>query len=91
MRLCRHCYEKSASRPSGLCWHCYYTPSVRARYPSTSKFARRGVGDFNGKAKLPSCPTHATPGSAEKIAILEERARMKVSLWHPHDVYFQLG
>jgi len=25
------------------------------------------------------------PGSPEKIAVLEERARRGVSLWHPHD------
>jgi hypothetical protein len=25
------------------------------------------------------------PGTPEKVAILQERARMRVSLWHPHD------
>jgi hypothetical protein len=58
---------------------------VRDRYPSTSKFARRGVDDFNGQVRLPSVATEATPGSPEKVAVLEERARLRVALWHPAD------
>jgi hypothetical protein len=57
---------------------------VRDLYPSTSKFARRGVGDFNGQAALPE-PTDAPPGSPEKVAILEQRARLGQALWHPLD------
>jgi hypothetical protein len=57
---------------------------VRERYPSTSKFARRGVSDFNGRAALPA-PTDAPPGSAEKVAVLEQRARLGQALWHPSD------
>ena len=47
--LCRHCKRVQSNRPRGLCWSCYYTPGVREKYPSTSKFARRGVCDFNGR------------------------------------------
>ncbi|MHB1425717.1 MAG: hypothetical protein ACYC3I_21320 [Gemmataceae bacterium] len=83
--LCRHCQRVKSNRPRGLCWSCYYTPGVRELYPSTSKFARRGVGDFNGPIHLPVQPTEALPGSQEKVAILEERARLGVSLWHPDD------
>jgi hypothetical protein len=54
-------------------------------YPSTSKFARRGVGDFNGRTGLAAEPTTALPGSAEKVEVLAERARLGLSLWHPHD------
>jgi hypothetical protein len=68
-----------------LCWSCYYTPGVRELYPSTSKFARRGVGDFNGRARLPPQPTAALPGTPEKLAILCERARLRQALWHPQD------
>jgi hypothetical protein len=64
---------------------CYYTPGVRALYPSTSKYARRGHGIFAGKAPLPPFPTTALPGTPAKIAILEERARLKQCLWHPDD------
>jgi hypothetical protein len=83
--LCRHCQRVPSNRPRGLCWSCYYTPGLRERYPSTSKFARRGLDDFNGKAALPPQPTPAMPGTPEKIAILEERARLRQSLWHPMD------
>ena len=83
--LCRHCQKVKPNRPRGLCWSCYYTPGVRDQYPSTSKFARRGVGNFNGRTKPPPCPTNALPGTPEKVAILQERARLGLSLWHPLD------
>lgn len=51
-------------------------------YPSTSKFGRRGAGSC-GYA-LPE-PTEALPGSPEKMAVLEERARRGLALWHPGD------
>ncbi len=87
--LCRHCGKVPSNRPRGLCWSCYYRPGVREQYPSTSKFARRGVGDFNGRAALPE-PTAALPGTPEKVAILEQRARLKQSLWHPADAPMDL-
>jgi hypothetical protein len=68
-----------------LCWTCYYTPGLRERYPSTSKFGQRGIGDFNGRAALPPEPTRALPGSPEKVRILALRARQRLSLWHPGD------
>lgn len=73
------------NRPRGLCWSCYYRPGVRDLYPSTSKYARRGVEDFYGPAPLPARPTAATAGSDEKIRVLAERAKAKLSLWHPAD------
>ena len=83
--MCRHCNRVRSNRPRGLCWSCYYTPGVRERYPSTSKFARRGVQDRNGILELPPEPTAALPGSPEKVAILEKRARLHQALWHPSD------
>jgi hypothetical protein len=83
--LCRNCKRVRANRPRGLCWSCYYRPGVRDRFPSTSKFARHGVVDFNGTAALPPLPTLALPGTPAKVAILEERARLRQSLWHPQD------
>jgi hypothetical protein len=85
MVLCRHCHKAPVNRPRGLCWSCYYTPGVRELYPSTSKFARRGVGNFNGKAAPPGAPTDALPGTPEKVAILELRAKLRQELWHPLD------
>ena len=83
--MCRHCNRVRSNRPRGLCWSCYYTPGVREQYPSTSKFARRGVSDFNGRARLAATPTEALPGTPEKVAVLIERARLGLSLWHPQD------
>ncbi len=83
--MCRHCGRVRVSRPRGLCWVCYYTPGVRDHYPSTSKFARRGVPDCNGRVPLPPEPTTAMPGTPEKVRILEQRARNRQALWHPHD------
>lgn len=83
--MCRHCGKVKANRPRGLCWSCYYKPGVRDQYPSTSKFGRRGIDDFNGWPVEPPEPTNALPGSSEKVAILEQRARLKLALWHPQD------
>jgi hypothetical protein len=82
---CRNCGRAHATRPRGLCWSCYYTPGVRERFPSTSKFARHGVEDFTGRAALPAAPTAALPGTPEKVAVLEQRARLRQALWHPLD------
>ena len=55
--VCRHCSKSKVNRPRGLCWSCYYTPGVRDLYPSTSKFARRGVGNFTGRTlNMPDDP-----------------------------------
>ena len=82
--ICRHCQKCKVNRPRGLCWSCYYTDGVKELYPSTSKYARRGVGNFNGNAPLPE-PTSAAPGTPEKMAVLEMRAKLKQALWHPLD------
>lgn len=84
MLICRHCMKKNANRPRGLCWTCYYTPGVREMYPSTSKFAVRGVQDTPGGYAMPE-PTTAKPNTPEKMAVLEERAKNKQALWHPFD------
>lgn len=86
MSRCRHCRGGRVSRPRGLCWACYYTPGVREQYPSTSKFAREGVGNRGFRRSLPPpFPTDALPGTPEKIAVLAERARLGQELWHPED------
>jgi hypothetical protein len=88
--MCRHCNQVRANRPRGLCWSCYSKPGVRELYPSTSKYARRGVGNSNGKIHLPAEPTSALPGTPEKVAVLEERVRLGVSLWHPLDAHIDV-
>ncbi len=83
--ICRHCGKSKANRPRGLCWTCYYKPGLRDNYPSTSKYGRRGLGHYFKSAPPPPVPTPALPGSPEKLAILEERVRLKQALWHPQD------
>jgi hypothetical protein len=83
--LCRHCRRKKVNRPRGLCWPCYYTPGVREKYPSTSKYARRGVCDFDDRPAVAARPTEAAPGTPGKVAEMEDRARLGQSLWHPLD------
>jgi hypothetical protein len=72
--VCVHCKFSAPNRPRGTCWHCYYLPGVKELYPSTSKYARRGVGNIS--PLLPCEPTDALPGSPEKIAVLAERVRL---------------
>lgn len=88
--LCRHCQRVPSNRPRGLCWTCYYTPGVREQYPSTSRYARRGLDDFSGPSPEPVLPTAAPPGSEEKVRVLMERARRGQSLWHPADAPMDL-
>ena len=83
--VCKHCGQSRYPKQRGLCWTCSQDPAVRNRYPSTSKFARRGVRNFNGATELPPKPTAALAGSAAKLRVLEERAALGVSLWHPDD------
>jgi hypothetical protein len=83
--LCRHCHRSPVTRPRGLCRTCYYRSGVRDRFPSTSKFARQGFGLASRTPGLPSAPTIALPGTPQKVAVLEERARLHQSLWHPLD------
>jgi hypothetical protein len=87
--ICRHCSKSKVNRPRGLCWSCYYTPGVKEQYPSTSKYARRGVGNFSGSAPLPAAPTTAAPGTPEKLAVLEQRARLKQAIFHPADARYE--
>lgn len=83
--LCRHCQRHRVNRPRGLCWSCYYLPSVRDLYPSTSKYTRCGVLDRNGNTPQPSESTKEPAGSLEKVVVLEGRAARGESLWHPDD------
>jgi hypothetical protein len=39
---CRHCGLFKELKAKQLCRLCYWTPTIRARYPSTSPFAPHG-------------------------------------------------
>ena len=86
---CRHCGKGRVNRPRGLCWTCYYTPGVKELYPSTSKFAHRGVGNFCGNAPLPPVPTACAPGTPEKLAVIEHRAKARLAIFHPADARYE--
>jgi hypothetical protein len=80
---CRHCQAAPVSRPRGLCWKCFYTPAIRALYPPAD--LPQGVLDGFGERPLPAKPTAARPGTAEKVEVLCQRARLRQNLWHPED------
>jgi hypothetical protein len=83
--ICRHCRKSAVNRPRGLCWSCYYTPGVRDLYPSTSKYARRGTGNFARPAPLPEQPTPWPPRTPEKLTEMARRAERGEQLFHPGD------
>lgn len=82
---CRCCGVNPANRPRGLCRACYDEPGLREQFPFTSKYAGRGMRDGNRGYRPPPFPTSAPPGTAAKVEILVERARLGVSLWHIGD------
>jgi hypothetical protein len=83
---CRHCLVRHATRARSLCWRCSLDPAVRALHPLGPRHRcdRRGVEDFNGAGR-PCVPTRAQPNTAEKLAVLAERAAAGQSLFHRDD------
>jgi hypothetical protein len=85
---CRHCGCRVASRPRRLCRHCHDDPAIRQQYAPRRPCGRRGTGtDSPGgiPRPLPRHGTAAEPGSEDKIAILQQRARQGQQLHHPAD------
>jgi hypothetical protein len=73
---CRHCGRPVHSRPRrGLCRHCYADPAVRRCAPCDTHAAR----------PLPA-PADVAPGPA-KVSLLRERARLRLSLFHPAELH----
>jgi hypothetical protein len=81
--ICRHCATSRADRPRGLCRDCHATPGIKELYP-----CRRDCADRAGGAPLPAAPTAAAPGTPEKLAVLEQRAKMKQAMFHPADARY---
>jgi hypothetical protein len=83
---CRHCGAKEATRPKGLCWGCYYDPAVKALYPTTSKYANKGIwAGVNKESVVPPAPTDSLPGSGEKVDVMGARVARGESAFHPQD------
>jgi hypothetical protein len=47
------------------------------------------VGNFSGNAPLPAAPTSAAPGTPQKLAVLEQRAKLKQAIFHPADARYE--
>lgn len=95
MTLCRYCGNRPACRPKGLCAACSYTPAIRERVPSLSKFAPRlfAVQGPPPDAPPPE-PVTLTPGSEAKLRVLIARAHARQELWaagdrpHPEELTY---
>lgn len=88
-KVCCHCKNNIVNRPRGLCWTCYYKPGVRDLYPSSSKYARRGVGNFSRIPPLPAVPTLESPGTEGKLKVMEKRAAAGLQIFHPTDARYE--
>ena len=87
--ICRHCRDakRPVNRPRGLCWYCFYTPGVKELYPTFAP--RSSVGIFRAGFPAPPIPTTAAPGTPEKLAVLEKRARDGQHVFHPADARYE--
>lgn len=83
--LCRACHKRPGTKSRGLCRRCYNNYKIRRRYRVMRPFATRGYGLDDDAKPLPSMPTDALPGTAEKVTVMRARARAGVGLWHPGD------
>lgn len=83
--LCIHCHILKANRSRGLCPKCYYDLDIRHSYPYLTDSCNRGVGADNPIGELSAYPTEALPGTEEKVVVMEARAKLGQSLWHPLD------
>jgi len=56
---CRHCGVHKVNRPRGLCWACYYSPAILARYPVDPTFGPKSP-DLDVR---PAAPTIEADGA----------------------------
>lgn len=83
--ICRHCHLRPANRARGLCFQCYYQPSIKDLYaPQITP-----IGIALKEPQTKPIPTTALPGSPDKKRILAERASREEELWHPDDPNFR--
>ena len=84
--LCPECGRR-VRQPDrrGLCAPCWRDPALRAKHPAARRGNRFEHPDTRGRRPQPPRPTDAAPGSAEKVMVLRERARLYLSLHHVRD------
>jgi hypothetical protein len=82
---CVHCGRVGGMRkPRGLCWKCYDSPEIRAKYPPTAPQSNPNRV-VSPTPPLADNPTDAPPGSTEKVIVMEERVRNGRHIHHPGD------
>lgn len=88
---CLHCGRIGDAARRGLCGRCYYRRELWASYPRCeSPRSKRGAG-ITPTLSIPFVPTSALPGSAEKVAVLEQRLAACLPLFHPDDARHATG
>lgn len=87
---CARCAQRCRVAARGLCSSCHKRPGVKEQYGVREQSNSRGVGNFNGGTRL-ATPTDAMPNTPEKVAVLEERARLGLALFHPEDAMRNTG
>jgi hypothetical protein len=81
MVQCRHCRKFRQIRAHTLCYRCYHQPDVRNAY---GVFFASDTKD-QAPTPQPTEPTQEAPGTEGKFLVMIERARRKMSLFHPLD------
>jgi len=85
VKLCRHCNERNGTKGRGLCWKCAKDPEIKALYPSTSKFAVRGIPDGFAARPCPPEPTGIPQGTEDRIKLYRQRLEAGFHWSHEHD------
>lgn len=90
-QICAHCKRTvNRIRTRRLCHRCLMNPDIRLLYPAVPHASyREGVG-LERKGSKPlgrshGVPTQAPPGTSAKLQVMEERAELGLSLFHPRD------
>lgn len=76
--LCPECSTKPARLASGICWTCYLNGGDELDVD----YADRPLSPW---------PTDFAPGTAEKVAVMEERFRLGYALFSPDDAPLDWG
>jgi hypothetical protein len=82
--LCTSCNRQPTAR--GTCCGCREAEKrIQKRRAAGQEPQGPGHGLRVASRGRPAEPTNALPGTAGKVAAMEERARLGLDLWHPDD------
>lgn len=87
-RKCHHCgllRIPIKQKWGKLCFECNMNPDIKVFYYRVPSDVLHELDEEGVDFPLASEPTTASPGSEEKIKIFQERAKLKVALFHPQD------